>query len=398
MYLVFRCLATTVMIFLVAFFNQQLTFAAVYYSGWHMDSVLLLAPSLIFVVTVSGGVHLTNYYRDAVRERGLEGAPLRALRLGWVPCLLSAATTSLGIISLIASHLVPIQKFGVYAAVMVLVGTGMLFLLLPSLFEQWPARKWAARLSAAHGRGLPGRSHLVAAVRPASRGPACRSSCWPWWERSWDVGASPRRVARPASMTCSSPRRRIVRDYNWLEENIGPLVPIEVIVKLPQPQGEAKSYETPMIDRLQLIKKVETAVRGVEGVEAVTSALTFSPVLPQGRISGVRAIQRARLKATDRQIAEHLPDLAAVRYLSVVDGDGPIAKTAQTSPGGEHWWRVSARVAASRGQDYQRVLRDVERDDRRPSPRTRANFPAHRPCSRAAFRWWRKPRSKCSGT
>jgi predicted RND superfamily exporter protein len=361
MYLVFRCLATTVMIFLVAFFNQQLTFAAVYYSGWHMDSVLLLAPSLIFVVTVSGGVHLTNYYRDAVRERGLEGAPLRALRLGWVPCLLSAATTSLGIISLVASHLVPIQKFGVYAAVMVLVGTGMLFLLLPSLFEQWPSRKWAARLSAATDEDsradriwtmLSGRVTrasvpiLVLAVVGTIVG------CW---------GVTKTRcTARIHDMF--EPEARIVRDYNWLEENIGPLVPIEVIVKLPQPPGEAKSYETPMIDRLQLIKKVERAVRGVEGVEAVTSALTFSPVLPQSRISGVRAIQRARLKAMDRQIAEHLPDLAAVRYLSVVDGDGRIDKSAQSSPGGEHWWRVSARVAASQGQDYQRVLRDVERD------------------------------------
>jgi hypothetical protein len=84
--------------------------------------------------------------------------------------------------------------------------------------------------------------------------------------------------------------------------------------------------------------------------------------MPQGQLSGFRAIERGRLKATDRQVAEHLADLAALGYLCAVDRDGRITKTAEASPGGEHWWRVSARVAASRRQDYQRVLRDVERE------------------------------------
>lgn len=361
MYLVFRCLTTTVMIFVVAFFNQQLTFAAVYYTGWHMDSVLLMAPSLIFVVSVSGGVHLTNYYRDAVRERGLAGAPLQALRWGWVPCLLSAATTSLGVVSLIASHLVPIQKFGVYASVMVMVGTGTLFLLLPCLFEQWPSRKWAARLTPDYDE----ESSVDRIWEVLSTGVArvcvpiivvavigCIVGCW---------GVTMTRcTAQVHDMFAAD--ARIVRDYNWLESNIGPLVPIEVVVKLPQPSSSAKSYETPMLERLQLLKQVEMAVRRVEGVDAVTSALTFAPPLPQGKVSGFRAVQRARVKATDRLITEHLPEFVQLGCLSVVQRDGTIAKTSQVSAGNEHWWRVTARVAASRGQDYQRVLRDVERE------------------------------------
>ena len=146
MYAVFRCLRTAIMVFLIALFNQQATMAVIYFSGWHMDSVLLMAPSLIFVVTVSGGVHLANYYREAVRKGGLAGAPLRALREGFIPCLLSALTTSLGIVSLIASYLVPVQKFGLYAALMVLVGTGVLFLVLPCLLEHWPSRRTERRL------------------------------------------------------------------------------------------------------------------------------------------------------------------------------------------------------------------------------------------------------------
>ncbi len=364
MYLVFRCLSTTVMIFVVAFFNQQLTFAAVYYTGWHMDSVLLMAPSLIFVVSVSGGVHLTNYYRDAVREQGLAGSPLQALRLGWVPCLLSAATTSLGVISLIASHLVPIQKFGVYASVMVMVGTGTLFLLLPSMFEQWPSRKWAARLTTdLDGNALVDRIWEVLSTRVTrvtrvcvpivvAAVIACIVGCW---------GVTKTRcTAQVHDMFAED--AKIIRDYNWLEGNIGPLVPIEVVVKLPPPPPSAKSYETPMLDRMQLLRQVETAVRGVEGVEAVTSALTFAPPLPQGKVTGFRAVQRARVKATDRLITEHLSDFVQAGYLSVVQRDGTIVEPSQIAAGGEHWWRVTARVAASRSPDYQRVLNDVERE------------------------------------
>ena len=209
------------MIFVVAFFNQQLTFAAVYYTGWHMDSVLLMAPSLIFVVSVSGGVHLTNYYRDAVREQGLAGAPLQALRWGWVPCLLSAATTSLGVISLIASHLVPIQKFGMYASVMVMVGTGTLFLLLPSLFEQWPSRKWAARLTTDLDEESSvdriwevlsgGRHARLCAHRRRGRHRLHRGV----------LGVTKTRcTARVHDMFAAD--ARIVRDYNWLEEQHRP--------------------------------------------------------------------------------------------------------------------------------------------------------------------------------
>jgi len=360
MVLVFRCLNTTAAILLVAVFNQQLTFAAVYCTGWHMDSVLLLAPSLIFVVTVSGGVHLTNYYRDAVREQGLEGAPLRGLRRGWVPCLLSATTTLLGVVSLLASHLVPIQKFGIYAAVMVLVGTGMLFLLVPGWWEQWPPRKWAARLAARQNESSAADRiwTLLSGGVMRARVPILVAAVAWTIAGCWGVTKT-RCSARIHDMF--DPQARIVRDYNWLEQNIGPLVPIEIVVKLPPPPAEAKSYETPMIDRLQLIRKIARAVRGVDGVDTVTSALTFAPNIPEGRISGTRAIQRARVLATDRRIAEQLPDLVALRYLSFADRDGAGARK-DAVPDGEHWWRVSARVTASGGHDYQRVLRDVERE------------------------------------
>ena len=45
-------------------------------------------PSLVYVLGLSGAVHIVNYYREAVREHGLEGAPRRALAHGFLPCTL----------------------------------------------------------------------------------------------------------------------------------------------------------------------------------------------------------------------------------------------------------------------------------------------------------------------
>lgn len=347
MYAVFRCWSTTLMVFVVAIFNQQATLAVIYYSGWHLDSVLLMAPTLVFVISISGGVHLMNYYREAVRHGGLPGAPMRALRHGWVPCLLSAGTTSLGIASLMASHLVPIQKFGVYASSMVLAGIGVLFLLLPALLEQWPSRSWSERLrSIKADDGWSDRMwHALSSSVARFYLPLIVLAVAGVLAGSWGVTKT-QATARLHDMF--SPQARVVQDYNWLEQHIGPLVPIEVVVKLPPLPTNAESYATPMLERLQLIRRIEAAVRKTEGIDAVASALTFAPSVPRSRLTGFRPAERARRIAMDRQLSKNLKYFVDLQYLSV-------------KPADEHWWRVSGRVAASSRHDYREVLGDVRR-------------------------------------
>ncbi len=61
--------------------------AFVFWTGQTTDAVMMSMPSMIYVLAISGAVHLVNYYRDAVHEHGLEGAPERALAHGWKPAL-----------------------------------------------------------------------------------------------------------------------------------------------------------------------------------------------------------------------------------------------------------------------------------------------------------------------
>ena len=73
-------------------YSSGLGLAVLYYTGGKMNLLMTMLPPLIYVLTISAGVHLINYYRDAIREGGLAGAPDRAIAQGWLPCLLAAGT------------------------------------------------------------------------------------------------------------------------------------------------------------------------------------------------------------------------------------------------------------------------------------------------------------------
>ena len=104
------------MVFFCGVYGAACSLMIVYVTGGLMDAVLLVLPSLVYVLGLSGAIHLINYYQDEVEEAGLEGAPGRALRAGWLPCTLAAVTTALGLGSLITSEVIPIRKFGIYSA------------------------------------------------------------------------------------------------------------------------------------------------------------------------------------------------------------------------------------------------------------------------------------------
>ena len=147
-YFFFRSVRLVLLVIVSAEVNRCLAVALVYYTGATMDSILLVAPSLVSVLTVSTAVHLVNYYGDALLETGVEGAATRAVQLGWVPCVLATLTTMLGLLSLLVSSLNPIRKFGTFATLGLGIGIAVLFLVLPAMLEKMPPRRWIQHLQA----------------------------------------------------------------------------------------------------------------------------------------------------------------------------------------------------------------------------------------------------------
>ena len=75
---------------------------------------------------------------DAVRLQGVAGAARKAIANGRLPCILAAATTVIGLLSLLVSDILPIRMFGGFAAVTIFVTISLLFLMLPGAMYRWP--------------------------------------------------------------------------------------------------------------------------------------------------------------------------------------------------------------------------------------------------------------------
>jgi len=151
-YWCFRSIKLTGIVFAVGVLSAGISLAIVFYFGilemkWTglttarlgtVDAILMSMPAVVYVLGLSGAIHIVNYYRDARRDQGLEGAAETAVKLGWGPCALAAFTTAVGLGSLYTSDILPIKKFGMFTAIGVLATVGVLFTVLPVFLHRFP--------------------------------------------------------------------------------------------------------------------------------------------------------------------------------------------------------------------------------------------------------------------
>jgi len=327
-WLFLRCTRLTAAVVGVASVGSMFALALVHYGGAQMNAVLIVLSPLVFVVAVSGGVHLVNYYYEAAGQHGPEGAPGRALRAGWAPCLLAAITTAVGLGSLSVSRMEPIVVFAVTSATAVLSTVILLLLVLPGVMELGAAPRRVIhpqRRASGHSGGWPGVLARLICGRPLM---------WiglslalmlvtGWGLRFLHVSVNIRGLFVRES--------RIVRNYEWFESNIGPMVPVEVVLHF----GEDCPLDE--LERLELVRAASRAVEQIEGLDGVLSPATYLPPIPR------RVVQRTVFR---RRVQQAMPSLEAAKYLH--------------RDGNRQSWRISARVSALDDIDYGLFLHRLE--------------------------------------
>ena len=127
-------------------YSMFASLAIVWYSGYPVDAILLTMPSLVYVATTSGAIHLANYYRDQLAETGvLKGAAGASVRHALLPLSLATGTTAVGLATLAVSVLVPIKMFGIFSAIGVVVSFIILITLIPACLELFPPKRQASQ-------------------------------------------------------------------------------------------------------------------------------------------------------------------------------------------------------------------------------------------------------------
>jgi predicted RND superfamily exporter protein len=373
--LCFRSISATIMIFFVGGISAVVSLACVWWLGSSVDAIMMSMPSMVYVLGLSGAAHIINYYHEAVHEHGHVGAPERALAKGWRPALLCNVTTAIGLITLVSSQLVPIKKFGLFSAIGVMLMLGVLLVYLPAALQIWPQnpRKkpsdqpeelswWESLLQDFWGRLAGGiiRHHAVVAI-------AC----------TLIIGAFAYGLTRMQTsvnlLRMFHSEAKIIKDYEWLEANLGQLVPMEVVVRVPtkdqcpptqelrQMQEELASdgtsfarkaqieqalseaqFQMPFLERMELASRVQSVIEeefGPEGRDVVgraLSAATFVRPLPK---PGGSTLAHSLRSSTSSRLEAHRDEFLHSDYLRIDDD-------------GTELWRISLRLGATKGVDY----------------------------------------------
>ncbi len=365
-----RSVILTCLVFACGVLSGAASLGLVWLTGETLDAILMSMPSLVYVLAISGAVHLINYYRDAVRKGGLEGSAERAVIAAWKPAFLCSITTAIGLLSLVASEIVPIRKFGIYSACGVMTLVCVVYFFLPAALHVTRfGKRWV-------GEALEETDHHSHVL---SRG-----------EKFWGgFGAAIVRnhtfvsfgcIVFIAVASCGLTNTRssiellklfdsgakILKDYAWLEDHLGKLVPLEIVVRFDSEIQSADPSNSVSLGpdslRLSFLERLETIVRMQKMIDArfgesgsniignSLSAASFAPELPP---SGGDTFSYVHRKTFDVRLSSSREEFEKAGFLKYDPKDG------------SEMWRISVRVAAFRDVDYGEFVRDL-RDVARP--------------------------------
>ena len=113
--------------------------------GKPLDMMMVLLPTIIFVVGMSDVVHiLTRYIEELRHGHSRINALKTTFREVGIATFLTSLTTGIGFLTLITSNITPIRDLGIYTACGVLIAYILAFSLLPSALVYLPTPKIAA--------------------------------------------------------------------------------------------------------------------------------------------------------------------------------------------------------------------------------------------------------------
>ncbi|MEM7455946.1 MAG: MMPL family transporter [Planctomycetota bacterium] len=394
-YASFRSIRVTGMLFFVGGTAAIASLSYVWYAGSRMDAILMSMPSLVYVLGLSGAVHIVNYYRDACYENGVDGAVETAFKHGWFPCTLASFTTALGLVSLCTSSLTPINKFGFFAAIAVMATVLLLFSYLPAALTIWPAgydkreREETASdrgLTAAVNKFWEGVCEFVLKNGVAVAIACALAMCFFFY------GVTHIRTSVHLLKLFDSDAK-ILQDYRWIEEEVGKLVPAEIVLNfekqaqrevcrneiIEQARLEAEAagieFEIPefrnnpndelqymLVERLELSNRVRRHLEfffGPDGLDIVGAGMSTDVFVPMQQVESQLYYPNKlndRRKFFNSQLEKNYEGMMAEEYLARVTS----ATASDPATVGREMWRISLRLAALNDVDYGEFINDLK--------------------------------------
>lgn len=341
----------TVMVLVISCYTTFLATALVPATGGSMNMVLIVMPSLLLVVTLSGAIHVANYWKHAAAKTPDEAVML-SCQTAWTPCFLASTTTAIGLASLCTSPLLPVRDFGLYAAAGVMLSFLMVVYGLPALLHLFPSRPpqehelehpgWRA-----FGQWLVRRPVLQSIVQVSV---------------AIGVSAGLYNFGTETKVVRYFPEdSRVIQDYWFLEQRLAGIAPIETVVRF----DEQSQSESTFLQRIETVRRIQEAIRKHP---EVTGALSLADFLPASTAlePGASRLEYLRHHKRSSAVQDRIRDggiQGVGTFYSVSQSDQDLDRPGdrRLSAVGDELWRITAQVSVMNDNDYGQITRDFDR-------------------------------------
>lgn len=323
--------------------------------GGSMNMVLAVMPTLLLVISTSGAIHLCNYWKNSGLET-CEEAVRHATSTAWVPCFLASGTTAIGLASLVVSSLVPVRDFGIYASIGCLISFVCVLYLLPALMLYWPEKPPKPELNVSHFWN--------------------RLGAWLSRHRKFNMMAN-----LAATVACSwglvhfktetkviryfPDDTRVVKDYQFLEENLSGIVSVDTIVRF----NTTQQKNVPFLERAKMVLQVQDALRHHPEVSGTLSLASFLN-LDEADEKQMSAMQRRNSHLRENVIGERIHEklqkggedsevLASMIALPTTSADWKREGDRMLHKAGDEVWRITCQSSILSDYDYKQLTAEL---------------------------------------
>ena len=355
-----RSVRLATLVIFSAFITVYFTLALVPVTNGSMNMVLVVMPTLLMVLTMSGAIHVANYWKHAAIKTPEKAVP-NAFRLAWKPCFLASVTTAIGLSSLGTSPLVPVRDFGIYSAVGCLIAFIVVLYVLPSLLQFWPSSKVSAQKVNSkpwqHLGGFLCRHHRVVTTLCIVIAVASTFGLKYFSTETKVIRYFPE-------------DNKVVQDYHFIEENLVHIVGVDTIVKF-----KAKALEDmTIVERMEVVRKLEERIRQHPEISGTVSLADFfeetkEPTPKKAKSGGGFSLLNPRTQAIrraneiEKRIRDGEYDVSAFLSMPVEEGEEPTEKVSEhhyeLSRPDDELWRITAQVAIMSDLDYADLTEEI---------------------------------------
>lgn len=346
-FLLLRSARLAILVLVTGVFTVIITVALVPYTNGSMNMVLVVMPTLLYVLTISAAIHVANYWKHAA-HRNVRTAVVEAVKTARVPCLLAGATTAIGLLSLTTSPLRPVRDFGMYSAIGCAVSLLAVLVCLPAMLQFWPAKGPEKRELERRGwrmlAGLISKQWIPVSLVSIAAFVVCTMGLKHFRTETKVIRYFPQ----------NSP---VVKDYHYLEDNLAGIIPIDVIVRF----DKNAMQERNIIERMEIVRKIEEKLRKHPEISGVIALPDFRPgneTLEDGRLPEPSG--RLELLKRNRTIFEmnkqtRAKDSKARTLLVVAKNDSSLKMEDGREfkvEKGDELWRITAQVSIMSDANY----------------------------------------------